>query len=134
MSIAVKTTSYQASDKSWKRASVYPNRGGTLDISAFTANTHYPNGYIPAGTAVGLLTATHIYAPYLNGGSGGAEVCAGLTAEDVIVPNLLDTTKDAPFALMEDGIVIQAKLPFQSGAGSIDSAAKADLAGFYKWL
>lgn len=134
MSIAVKTTNYQASDKSWKRATVYPNRGGTLDISAFTANTHYPNGYIPAGTAVGVLSATHLFVPYNNAGSGGAEVCAGLTAEDVIVPDPLDTTKDAPFALMEDCIVVQAKLPFQSGTGSIDSAAKTDLAGFYKWL
>lgn len=35
----------------------------TLDISAFTANTHYPNGFIPSGTVLARLD-TGIYGPY----------------------------------------------------------------------
>lgn len=35
----------------------------TLDISAFTANTHYPNGYIASGTVLSKLD-NNLYGPY----------------------------------------------------------------------
>lgn len=45
------------------------NVGATLDISAFTANTHYPSGYFPSGLPLGKITATGKYGPYAGAGS-----------------------------------------------------------------
>lgn len=131
MDISVSTTDYQVGDLSWKVQNLYRPRTVTLDISGFTANTFYPNGYIPSGTALAVL-ASGLYVPYSNAGSGGAEVCKGLLAADV--PIRSGSTADVGAALLEDGIVIKAKLPFQSGTGFIDSAGIADLAGWFKFL
>lgn len=41
-------------DKSWLDTThgVYNAQTATLDIASFTAGTHYPDGYVPAGTPV----------------------------------------------------------------------------------
>lgn len=36
----------------------------TLDVTKFTAGTHYPAGYIKSGQSLGLITATGLYGPY----------------------------------------------------------------------
>ena len=36
----------------------------TLDVSAFTAGTHYPAGYLPSGTVLSKITASGLYGPY----------------------------------------------------------------------
>lgn len=131
MDISVQTTTQQVSDKTWKVASLYPARTVTLDISAFTEGTFYPNGYIPAGTAL-AKHSSGLYVPYNNGGSSGAEICKGLLAEDK--PIRPGSTADVGAAMLEDGLIIKAKLPFQSGTGYIDSAAITDLAGWFKFL
>lgn len=71
--ISMSTTFYQVEDHSWLLG---PHGTGpgcnpsiTLDISTFTAGTHYPNGYIPSGTALSKITASGAgdvgkYAPY----------------------------------------------------------------------
>jgi hypothetical protein len=130
MDISVSTTNYQVDDLSAKISHAYPPRTVTLDVSAFTEGTHYPNGYIPAHTAIAKITATGLYGPYANGGSGGLEVCAGLTAASARVKG----TADVGAAMHEDGIFDESRLPFTSGAGAIDSAAKADLAGWFKFV
>ena len=50
----LKTTTYGAGDYSWLLNTHGLNAGGqgVLDISAFTAGTHYPLGYIRSGTPV----------------------------------------------------------------------------------
>ena len=50
----LKTTTYGAGDYSWLLNTHGWNAGGqgVLDISAFTAGTHYPLGYIRSGTPV----------------------------------------------------------------------------------
>lgn len=66
--ISVATTSYQTDDRRWLLSphGTEPgtNPGITLDVSAFTANVHYPNGYIPSGTPMGRITASGLYGPY----------------------------------------------------------------------
>jgi hypothetical protein len=91
-SIAVETTAYQAEKRSW----LIPQPGGigygftpsvTLDVSAFTAATHYPNGYLMSGIVLGKITATGLYGPYNDTLSTGQEVAAGLLFSSVKVPN-----------------------------------------------
>ena len=53
-------------DRSWLASDhgTTATRTITLDISGFTANTHYPNGFIPSGMVLAKLTATNLYVPY----------------------------------------------------------------------
>lgn len=65
--ISVQTTSYQVENRSWLLSPHGTEPGTTpsitLDVSAFTANVHYPNGYIPSGTNLAKLSSG-LYGPY----------------------------------------------------------------------
>lgn len=66
--ISVTTTSWQVEKRDWL-LSPHGTGPGTnpsivLDVSAFTANIYYPNGYIPSGTALAKITASGLYGPY----------------------------------------------------------------------
>jgi hypothetical protein len=67
-SIEVQTTSYQVEKRSWLLSQHGTDPGTTpsitLDVSAFTAGIHYPNGYIPSGTALAKIAANGLYGPY----------------------------------------------------------------------
>jgi hypothetical protein len=66
--ISVSTLAYQVDDRSWLLSQHGTDPGTTpsitLDVSAFTAGTHYPNGYIPSGTNLAKITANGLYGPY----------------------------------------------------------------------
>jgi len=129
--ISLQTTSYQVSDMRWllsPHGTDY-TPGATLDISKFTAGTHYPNGYIPAGTVVGRVTASGKVGPYDPAASDGRQTAVGITFADCRVIRQNGTTAtNVGTGLLVHGIVSAGKLPFQSGTGSIDSAGKTALA------
>lgn len=66
--ISVSSVSYQVEKRSWLLSPHGTDPGTTpsitLDVSAFTAGTHYPNGYIPSGTNLAKITASGLYGPY----------------------------------------------------------------------
>lgn len=145
--ISVSKTAYQVEKRSW----LIPQSGaighgytpsGTLDVSAFTPAIHYPNGYIPSGIVLGRITATGLLAPYDNafdadpvtaGQQGdGRETAVGLLYASIKIPNLADTTKDVGCAFVAAFAVVRvARLPLTTGAGSLDTAARADLPTIY---
>jgi hypothetical protein len=90
----------------------------------------YVNGFIPSGTVIGLVTATGLFGPYTSGASDGTQTAYGLTYGDVRVirQNGSVATKVGTGAVVYDAAVSVSKLPFQTGPGSIDSAAKTALA------
>lgn len=118
--------SYQSEKRSWMLSQWGQGPGENpsivLDVSAFTAGTHYPNGFFPSGLAVGKITATGLYGPYNNAASDGTEVCAGLLHSSVKVPNPAVTTIDTPAALVVAGFIKLGKLPI-----SLDAPGQADL-------
>lgn len=103
MDINVQTTDYQAAKRGWYLGSAdMPGFIVTarLDVSAFTANTHYPNGYLMDGILLGKITAQSttdlaVVGPYDDAADDGREVFFGLLFDPVKVPNLADLTKDA---------------------------------------
>jgi hypothetical protein len=97
----------------------------TLDASAFTAGTHYPNGYLPSGTALSFNTSTTKYGPYTTGGANGTGTAAGYLLTPVQIKSGTSTPSGV---LYWHGEVVTAYLPFQSGAGSIDTTGKGQLA------
>ena len=127
--IRVQKTVYAQDNQSW----LIGNHGTDmtpsikLDVSTFTAATHYPNGFIPSGTVLAKTVDGTGYAPYDPADTTDSlGVAVGLLFAAVPVDQL-DNTHDANGALYVHGLVDSTKLPFQAGTGSLDAAAQADL-------
>lgn len=125
--ISVSSTSYQVEKRSW----LIPQPGaighgytpsGTLDISAFTAGTHYPNGYIPSGVVLGRITATGLLGPYDDAAVDGRGTAVGLLYAATNVPA---SGADVGCAYVAAFAVVKtAKLPANHG---LNAAARTDL-------
>jgi len=128
--ISVSKTTYQVEklswlldDGGWEKESI------TLDISTFTAGTHYPNGFIPSGTNLGKITATGLYGPYDDTAVDGRQTLRGHLGISTKVPNPADTTKDAGAPLVFAAVVKESKLP-----ATVDAAGKTDVAGWIRYV
>ena len=66
MDISVRTVDYGVEDRSWLGSAhgTEATRTITLDMSTFTAGTHYPDGFIPSGTVVARNDTSGMYEPY----------------------------------------------------------------------
>lgn len=126
--ISLQKTDFQVGNRQWLLQEPKVKMNVTLDISKFTQATHFPNGYIPSGCAIGIVTATKLAAPYDNTKSDGSEVLYGHTYADVraVRDNGTVATKVGTGAVVNDAIISVSKLPFQTGAGSVDANGKAD--------
>lgn len=93
----------------------------TLDASLFTAETHYPDGYLPSGLNLAKVTATGLYGPYDNTEDDGREVFKGHLVGPREVPT---ATAKIAAAILVHGTVREENLPI-----AIDSAGKADATG-----
>lgn len=124
--ISVSTTAYQVEKRDWLLSQHGTDPGAmpgvTLDVSTFTAGTHYPNGFFPSGLALGKITASGLYGPYDDAASDGRQTAAGILFSATKVPNPLDTTKDVGAAVLVHGFVSLSKLPI-----AIDANGQADL-------
>lgn len=129
--ITVKSALFQAEDRSWllSRWGQGPgeNPSCILDVSTFTAGTHYPNGYFPSGIPLGRITAASsaektVVGPYDDAATDGRQTCIGMLHSATKVPDLADTTKDVGGAIVRAGFIKESRLPI-----AIDAAGKADL-------
>lgn len=117
--ISLQTTTYQVGNKQWLLAQPDVKLGQTLDISKFTSGTHFPNGFIPAGTVIAVVTSSGLYGPYDGALSNGQQTAYGITSEDarVVRPDGSSATKVGVAVVVYDAIVSLAKLPFTVGTG-----------------
>lgn len=132
--ISVGSNAFQVESRGWNLSPTGTRAGENpscnLDVSAFTAATHYPNGFILNGIVLGKITATGKYAPYLAGNSDGTQTAVGILFSARKVPNLADLTVDTNSALLVHGYVDAARLPIASnatGGGYLDAAARTAL-------
>jgi hypothetical protein len=117
------TETWLSEDMTWL-ASAHGTQSGrsvTLDRSAFTSGTHYPNGYFLAGIPLGKITASGKYGPYNNASSDGTETLAGLLFHAVDAGS---TDIDPVAAMLDHCIVVESLLPI-----AVDSAGKTDVKG-----
>lgn len=125
--LTVTSTAFQSEKRSWlasKHGTDY-TPSGTLDVSKFTAGTHYPNGFLPSGTVVGAVTATGLLGPYNDAATDGTQTAVGVTFGSATIRN--GSTK-VGVALLVHGAVRRSKLPFTAGTtGAIDTAGETDL-------
>ncbi|MGP5389871.1 head decoration protein [Glutamicibacter arilaitensis] len=103
------TEIFGAGDQSWLGSShgIGECRTETVDISAFTKETHFPDGYIPSGTPVAKVGG--VLVPY-----DAEELtvdAAGVLAGFVFTDQATDGVADLPVALLDHGRVKVANLP-----------------------
>ncbi len=96
-------------DQSWLASShgIWNGRTETIDISAFTEATHYPDGYIPSGTPVALVSDKLV--PYVA--TEGTVTGAGVLAGFVFTDSKVNGAEDFAVALLDHGRVNVANLP-----------------------
>lgn len=114
---------FGAGDQSWLGSShgIHECRTETVDISTFTANTHYPDGYIKSGTPVAEVGG--VLVPYVitEGTTTGAGVLAGFIFTDQPVVG----TGDFAVPLLDHGRVKAAKVPYASFVAPAAAAKSA---------
>ena len=125
--LSLKTETFGSEDHSWLGSArgTQSTQSITLQVSAFTANTHYPSGYFPSGLPLGKYTSggnAGKYGPYTQGASDGTQNLAGFlfTSQRVVSPITGTAATVVVGALLETGRVIVSKLPI-----SIDGTAQA---------
>lgn len=92
-----------------------------LDISTFTAGTHYPNGFIPSGLPIAKVAGVLVPYDATEGTTTNAGILAGFVLADAPVVG----TSDFGVALYDHGRVITANLPiaFTAPAAAAKKAA-----------
>lgn len=108
MDLSVRTENFASDDQSWLGSAhgTSAARSITLDVAEFTANTHYPDGYIPSGQPLAVVDGLAV--PYASGGSGGTNVLAGFLLSAVRVRA---GATHVHGALLDHGRVITDRLP-----------------------
>jgi hypothetical protein len=127
--IALQTTTYQVGSRQWLLGEPDVKLNVTLDPALFTQATHFPNGFLPSGTVVGLKTATGLAGPYDDAAVDGRTTAYGITYGDArfVYPDGTIAAKVGISVVVNQAIVSKSKLPFQSGTGAADAAGITDL-------
>jgi hypothetical protein len=119
----MKTETVGGGDQSWLGSmhSTSECRTETVDVSAFTAGTHYPNGYLPSGTPVAKVAGLLVPYDKTEGTTTGAGILAGFILTDQAVVG----TQDFAVPLLDHGRVKAAKVPhaFAAPAAAAKRAA-----------
>lgn len=117
----LKTETYGAGDQSWLGSTHGINECRTeiLDISAFTAGTHYPDGYIPSGTPVAKVGG--LLVPYDS--TEGTTTNAGVLAGHLFTDQSVVGTADFGVPVLDHGRVRSAKVPVGANAFTAPVAA-----------
>ena len=87
-------------------------RSITLDTSAFTEGTHYPNGYFPSGLPLGKITASGKYGPY------------SASPSEVQTVTITGTPTGGTFTLTFDGETTAA-IAYNAAAAAVQTALEA---------
>lgn len=126
--ITVQKSTFQSEDRSWLLGPTGVGPGDNpsivLDVSKFTAGTHYPNGFIPSGIVLGKITASGQYGPFDPAASDGTEVAAELLFSSLTVP---DGAAVLGGAGVHRGEVDPTRLPIATGKGALTDAARQNL-------
>lgn len=105
----LKTETLGSGDNSWLGSTHGINDARTelLDISTFTAGTHYPDGVIKSGTPVAKVGG--VLVPYDD--TQGTTTNAGVLAGVVLFDQKVNGTDDFAVPVLDHGRVRVAKLP-----------------------
>lgn len=118
----LKTESVGTGDQSWLASThgIYECRTETVDVSAFTAATHFPDGHLPSGTPVAKVAGLLVPYDKTEATTTNAGVLAGHIFTDQTVG-----ADDFAVPLLDHGRVKAAKVPheFAAPAAALKRAA-----------
>lgn len=127
----LRTESFGGGDLSWLSSThgLRNAKTGTVNVSAFTAGTHFPNGYIPSGTPVSKVSGLLVPYTVAEGTTTGAGVLEGFLLTDQPC-----ATGGANFAapVLDHGRVIAAKVPYASFVEPAAAAKRARTSFIYE--
>lgn len=126
MNLGIITESFSQDKRDWLQGDHGTDIavGVTLDVSTFTAGTHYPDGYIKSGIPIGKITTGGKYGPYNDSATDGRQTCVGFLFTGVeVVTRRGATLSSAVGSMLVHCAVKEAKLPV-----AVDAAGKVDLA------
>jgi hypothetical protein len=112
--ISVVTTSHHVEDRSWYLGTAEMpgfTLSGTLDVSGFTAGTHYPDDYIKSGEPL-ARTASGLYIPYVN--QSNEVVVITRTATGGTVDITFDGETNAGVSIVAATTAAQVKTAFEA--------------------
>jgi hypothetical protein len=117
----LKSESFGTGDQSWLDSThgLRNARTEVLDISTFTAGTHYPNGYIPSGTP--LAKVGGMVVPYTS--AEATTTGAGVLAGHLLTDQQVVGTNDFAVPVLSHGRVKTAKVPQGTDAFTAPVAA-----------
>lgn len=100
---------YGTGDQSWLGSAhgIWNGRTETVDISAFTAATHYPDGNLLSGTPVAKVGGKLV--PYDT--TEATVTGAGVLAGHILTDQKVVGTADFPVPLLDHGRVKASKVP-----------------------
>ncbi|WP_072689284.1 K structural protein [Rhodococcus marinonascens] len=117
---SLKTETFGQDNQSWLGSAHGTDaaRTGTLNIATLTSTTHYPDGHLPSGVAVGKITATGLYGLCDKDAADGRQTLVGhtLTAQKIGDGNVV-------VPILDHGRIVEANLPFAITAEAKTSAA-----------
>lgn len=120
--IAQRSTQFAGEDRRWLDGGLHgqnTNKDVTLDGSLFPAGT-FPDGRVPSGVVLGIVTATDLAGPYDGAAVDGRAVAVGhLLNTETVRPGAQILT-----AALRHGVVNRNLLPANSG---LAAAAEGDL-------
>jgi len=131
MDISVTTETWTVEDRSWlgSRDGTQYTQSCTLYVPAFTRATHYPQGFIPSGTALAKITSgagEGLYGPYDAAATDGRAEPEGFLFNSTPVREGGATNLGAP--LMWRGVIKVSRLP-----RAVDSAGREALAAKFRF-
>ena len=117
----LKSETIGSGDQSWLGSAhgIHNCRTELPDISAFTAGTHYPNGYIPSGTPVAKVGGMLV--PYDS--TEATVTNAGILAGFLLTDQSVVGTNDFAVPVLDHGRVRSAKVPPGANAFTAPVAA-----------
>lgn len=108
----LKTETFGAGDQSWLGSDhgIFNARTETVNVSAFTAATHYPNGYIPSGSPVALVAG--LLVPYDK--TEATVAGAGILAGHILTDQPVVGAANFAVPLLDHGRVKVSKVPYNN--------------------
>lgn len=126
MDLSLKSISFSQDRRDWlgSQHGTDAPRSITLDVSKFTAGTHYPDGYLKSGLPLGKITATGKYGLYDDAASDGRQTCVGLLFTGVeVVDHRGRVSTSVGGSMLLHGFIVLSKLPI-----TLDANGQADIA------
>lgn len=119
------TETFGSGDMSWLASDhgIGNARTETVNVSAFTAGTHYPDGYIKSGTPVAIVSGLLVPYTVAEGTTTGAGVLAGFILTDQKVVG----SANFSVPLLDHGRIKVSKVPYASFAKPAAAAKVADV-------